>query len=73
VTLPEHCKKAIIYTKSAKICFNINGKKERFTFKNKTLQSPAHPQTSYIYENTTAEKKNNNKKKSKQPPVETSR
>jgi hypothetical protein len=40
--------KAIIYTESAKIYFNINSKKERFTFKNKTLQSPAHPQTPYI-------------------------
>jgi hypothetical protein len=62
--------KAIIYTESAKIYFNINGKKERFTFKNKTLQSPVHPQTLYIYENTTV-KNNKNKKKSKQPPVET--
>jgi hypothetical protein len=34
------------------------------------LQSPAHPQTPYIYENMTT-KKNKNKKKSKQPPVET--
>jgi hypothetical protein len=63
--------KAIIYTESSKICFNINGKKEGFTFKNKALQSPAHPQTPYIYENTTVKKKNKNKKKSKQPPVET--
>jgi hypothetical protein len=34
--------KAIIYIDDAKICFTIKGKKERFTFKNKTLQSPAH-------------------------------
>jgi hypothetical protein len=42
--------KAIIYTDDAKICFTINDRKERFTFKNKTLQSPAHPQKAYIYE-----------------------
>jgi hypothetical protein len=35
--------KAIIYTNDAKICFTIKGTKERFTFKNKTLQSPSHP------------------------------
>jgi hypothetical protein len=35
--------KPIIYTDDAKICFTIKGRKERFTFKNKTLQSPAHP------------------------------
>jgi hypothetical protein len=35
--------KAIIYIDDAKICFTIKGRKERFTFKNKTLQSPAHP------------------------------
>jgi hypothetical protein len=29
--------KAIIYTNDAKICFTIKGRKERFTFKNKTL------------------------------------
>jgi hypothetical protein len=63
--------KAIIYTESTKIYFNINGKRERFTFKNKTLQSPSHPHKPYIYENTTAKKKNmnKNKRKSMQPPV----
>jgi hypothetical protein len=48
--------KAIIYTDDAKICFTIKGRKERFTFKNKTLQSPAHPQKVYIYKDKTVEK-----------------
>jgi hypothetical protein len=41
--------KAIIYIDDAKICFTIKGRKERFTFKNKTLQSPVHQQKAYIY------------------------
>jgi hypothetical protein len=35
--------KAIIYTNSAKICFMIKDKKEKFSFKNHILQSPSHP------------------------------
>jgi hypothetical protein len=46
--------KAIIYTDDAKICFTIKGRKEIFTFKNKTPQSPAHPQNKYIYEDKIA-------------------
>jgi hypothetical protein len=49
--------KAIIYTDSVKICFTIKDRKEKFTFKNRTLQSPAHPQRAYIYEDKTIEKK----------------
>jgi hypothetical protein len=61
--------KAIIYIDDAKICFTIKGRKERFTFKNKTLQSPAHPQKAYIYK--TAEKKTNRRRnKTKQSPTE---
>jgi hypothetical protein len=61
--------KAIIYTDDAKICFTIKGRKERFTFKNKTLQSPAHPQKAYIYK--TIEKKTNRRRnKTKQSPTE---
>jgi hypothetical protein len=61
--------KAIIYTDDAKICFTIKGRKERFTFKNKTLQSPAHPQKAYIYK--IAEKKTNRRRnKTKQSPTE---
>jgi hypothetical protein len=54
--------KPIIYTDDAKICF---------TFKNKTLQSPAHPQKAYIYEDKTIEKKTNiRRNKTKQSPTE---
>jgi hypothetical protein len=62
--------KAIIYTDDAKICFTINDRKEIFTFKNKTLQHPAHPQTLYIYEGETVEKKTKKKNKKKQSPSE---
>jgi hypothetical protein len=49
--------KAIIYTDSAKICFTIKDRKKRFTFKNRTLQSPTHPQRVYIYKDKIVEKK----------------
>jgi hypothetical protein len=35
--------KAIIYADSAKICFTINDRKERFSFKRRTLKAPVHP------------------------------
>ena len=35
--------KVIIYADSAKICFTIKDKKEKFSFKNHILQSPRHP------------------------------
>jgi hypothetical protein len=35
--------KAVIYADTAKIVFTINGKKERFSCKNKILRAPAHP------------------------------
>jgi hypothetical protein len=56
--------KAIIYTNSAKICFTINDRKERFCFKRRTLKAPVHPQTPYIYADPTAapKKKNNNRR-----------
>jgi hypothetical protein len=60
--------KAIIYADSAKICFTIKDRKEKFTFKKHTLKARVHPQASYIYEDPTAatRKKNiNNRRKSK--------
>jgi hypothetical protein len=57
--------KAIIYADSAKICFTIKDRKEKFTFKNRTLESPAHPQKANIYEDKTAEKKNNHRRRNK--------
>jgi hypothetical protein len=59
--------KAIIYADSAKICFTINGRKERFSFKKRTPKAPVHPQTLYIYADPTAtpKKKNNNRRRNK--------
>jgi hypothetical protein len=59
--------KAIIYVDSAKICFTINDRKERFSFKKHTLKAPVHPQTSYIYADPTAipKKKKNNRRRNK--------
>jgi hypothetical protein len=55
-----------MYANTAKICFNIKGKKETFFFKDRVLQFPAHPQHPYE-----TKKKNNrrnmNKNKSKKP------
>jgi hypothetical protein len=64
--------RAIIYANSAKICFNIKGKRESFSFKNQVLQFPTHPQHTYE-----SKKKNNrrnkNKNKNKKPQTETVR
>jgi hypothetical protein len=51
---------AIIYANTAKIYFNIKGKRETFFFKDKVLQFPAHPQHSYE-----PRKKNNRRNKNK--------
>jgi hypothetical protein len=67
--------KAIIYTDSAKICFTVKDKKEKFSFRNHILQSPSHPQKAYLPEETTMTKKKNNrrrrKNKTRQPQEET--
>ena len=39
--------KAIIYVDSVKICFTINDKREKLSFKNRIHHSPGHPQTPY--------------------------
>jgi hypothetical protein len=57
--------KAIIYADSAKIYFTIKDRKEKFAFKNHILQSPGHPQTSYLPEETIVTKKRNNRRKRK--------
>ena len=57
--------KAIIYADSAKICFTIKDKKEKFSFKNRILQSPGHPQTPYPFEETIVTKKKNRRRKNK--------
>jgi hypothetical protein len=45
--------KAIIYEEHAKIVFSIKDKKEKFSFKERILHSPAHPQMSYLPEEPT--------------------
>ena len=57
--------KVIIYADSAKICFTIKDKKEKFSFTNHILQSPGHPQTSYPSEEITVTKKKNKRRKNK--------
>jgi hypothetical protein len=49
-----------MYANTAKICFNIKGKRETFFFKDRVLQFPAHPQHPYE-----PKKKNNQKNKNK--------
>ena len=55
--------KAIIYVDSAKICFTIKDRKEKFTFKNRILQSSGHPQIPCLPEETTVTKKSNNRRR----------
>ena len=57
--------KTIIYANSAKICFTIKDKKEKFSFKNRILQSPSHPQKAYLPKETTVTKKKNNRRRRK--------
>ena len=57
--------KAIIYVDSVKICFTINDKREKFSFKNQIHHSPGHPQTPYPFELTPATKKKNNRRRRK--------
>jgi hypothetical protein len=52
--------KAVIYVDSAKICFTIKDKKEKFSFKNHILQSPSHPQKAYLPKEIAVTKKKNN-------------
>ena len=57
--------KAIIYADSAKICFTIKDRKEKFSFKNRIHHSPRHLQMSYLPEETTLTKKKNNRRRRK--------
>jgi hypothetical protein len=68
--------KAIIYANTAKICFTIKDKKEKFSFKDRILYSPTHPQKAYLPKETieVAKKKKNRrrrKNKTSQSPEET--
>jgi hypothetical protein len=57
---------AITYTNTAKICFNIKGKRETFSFKNRVLQFPTHRQHAYEPKKKT-NRRNKNKSKNKKP------
>ena len=57
--------KAIICADSAKIYFTIKDRKEKFSFKNRILQSPGHPQTPYVPKETIVTKKKNNRRRRK--------
>jgi hypothetical protein len=68
--------KAIIYADTAKIVFTINGRNERFNFKNKILKAPAHPQYPYpqehepVVEKKRRDRRRNKKNNRPQPHVE---
>ena len=62
--------KAIIYVDSAKICFTIMDRKEKFCFKNRILQSPGHLQTPYLPEETKKKNRRRRKNKARQPQEE---
>jgi len=57
--------KAINYADSAKICFTINDKREKFSFKNQIHHSPGHPQMPYPSKLTLATKKKKNRRRRK--------
>jgi hypothetical protein len=67
--------KSIIYVDSTKIYFTIKDKKEKFSFKDHMLYSPAHPQKAYMPEEPEVTKKKKNqrrrKNKARQSPEET--
>jgi hypothetical protein len=64
LTFPEHSK-AIIYADSVKICFTIKDKMEKFTFKNRILHFPSHPQMLTLTKDIASKKKNNQRRKNK--------
>jgi hypothetical protein len=55
--------RAIMYTNTAKIIFNIRGKRETFFFKNRVLQFLAHPHQQNNQKKKTIYKKNKTKTK----------
>jgi hypothetical protein len=57
---------ATMYANTAKICFNIKGKRETFFFKDRVLQFPAHPQHPYEPKKKN-NRRNKNRNKNKKP------
>jgi hypothetical protein len=66
---------AIIYADATKIIFTINGRKERFSCKNKMLKVPAHPRYPYpqehkpVVEEKRRDRRRNEKNNQPQPHV----
>jgi hypothetical protein len=54
--------KAVIYADNAKIYFTIKDKKEKFSFKDRMLYSPTHPQKAYLPKEPEVTKKKNNRR-----------
>jgi hypothetical protein len=54
--------KPIIYVDNAKIYFTIKDKKEKFSFKDRMLYSPAFPQKACLPKEPVVTKKKNNKR-----------
>jgi hypothetical protein len=54
--------KAIIYADSAKICFMIKDKKEKFSLNDRMLYSPTHPRKAYLPEELVVTKKKSNRR-----------
>jgi hypothetical protein len=52
-----------MYSNTAKIIFNIRGKRETFFFKNRVLQFPTHPHQHNNQKKKTVDKKNKTKTK----------
>jgi hypothetical protein len=48
---------------TTKICFIITDKKKKFSFKDRILYSPAHPQKAYLPEETIAVTKKKNQRR----------
>jgi hypothetical protein len=58
--------KAIIYANATKIIFTLNGRKERFNWKNKILKALAHPRYPYPQEHEpVVEKKRRDRRRNK--------
>jgi hypothetical protein len=57
--------KAIIYADAAKIIVTINGRKERFSCKNKILKAPTHPRYPYPQEHEPIVKEKRDRRRNK--------
>ena len=61
--------KAIIYAGSAKNCFQIKYRKEWFSFKNRILYSPTHPQVQTLTTRIESKNKKNQPRKARRSKI----